>query len=69
MTKLKPWDGREPAGICKPYPADDIAYWDMQMDSKGNIWYKNKGKEIRLWCHASRLTGHLIKLGYRRIAI
>ena len=68
MTNLRPWDGREPVGVCEPYPAEDIVYWNMRIDREGTVWYKDKGNPGKdcIWCSAARLTRHMIRLGYRR---
>jgi hypothetical protein len=56
---LKKWDGRYERF---QYPKEDIDTWGLMIDdSDGTIYYKSRGG-LAIWCPASRLRSHMVRL-------
>lgn len=66
VNNLKKWDGKNPFNPRDSYqhPQDQLDWWDMQIDSEGNIWYRTREKDrpLNMWCPNYKLTDHLSHL-------
>jgi len=56
---LKKWNGRYE---WFQYPKKDIDAWNLMIDdSDGTIFYKSRDG-LEVWCPASRLRSHMVRL-------
>ena len=56
---LEKWDGRYE---WFQYPKEDIDAWNLMIDDDGTILYKTRDGQLGVWCPASRLRSHMVKL-------
>lgn len=58
--QLKPWDGTSDNTYIKyNINGDPFQLWQ---DGNGTIYYTDTNGSLQIWCPASRLAAHLIRL-------
>ena len=58
---LKKWDGKFE---WYQYPQEDIDTWHLMIDDDGTVYYRTHEEHPRfeIWCPASRLRSHMVRL-------
>ncbi|MEY8369793.1 hypothetical protein AALA24_13655 [Anaerovoracaceae bacterium 42-11] len=67
FLKMKLWSGYDDNGV-QVVPTSELLKWDMRIDRKGTVWYRQQDKErtVAIWCPACQLKHHLMHLAQQQ---